>query len=258
MSLMSSRQDIIPRALRRIVAALVAVTTIAAVAPAQGRSPEAILARYNKAVDPGNRIPTLQGFRSVGQMEMPGMGVATMTTLQRRPDKMLMTINFPGVGEIKQGFDGTTAWSSDPMSGPRILSEAETKQMRDGANFEAMARSPSLFVSMEPAGEVDVNGDAADCIKLTWKTERVTTECYSRASGLLVETRITAATPQGEIESVTRMFDYREVAGVKMPHRLEQQLMGSTQIITMTEVEAGPIDAKLFELPAEIKALKKP
>ena len=31
-----------------------------------------------------------------------------------------------------------------------------------------------------------------------------------------------------------------------------------TQKILITEVEAGPVDAKLFELPPEIKALKKP
>ena len=227
--------------------------------PAQTRTPEEILRRYTAAIDPENRIASLEGVRTVGQMEMPAMGVsATITGVQRRPNQMIMTISIAGIGEMKQGFDGTTAWASDPMSGPRILSDAETKQMQDGANFEAMGRDPSLFTKIEAAAETVVDGEAADCVQLTWKSARVTSECYARTNGLMIESRSKQASPQGEIETVTRMYDYKPVGGVLMAHRLQNEMMGATQIITLTEVAVGPVDAKLFELPPEIKALKKP
>lgn len=246
------------RVARVFVAAILTTLATTVAAAAQAASPEAILTRYARTIDPDHRLASLQGLRMVSEMEFPGMGTATMTTLQGRPDKMLITTMLPGLGEIKQGFDGTTAWSNDPMSGPRILSDAEATQLRDGANFDAIGRALDLFSTMEPAGEVTVGGEVADCLKLTWKTKRVTTECYSRSSGLLVETRVTGVTAQGEVEAVSHPSDYREVGGVKLPHRIEQNIAGTSMVITIKEAQAGPVDADLLELPAEIKALKKP
>jgi hypothetical protein len=239
------------------ITALLAGT--AAAAAAQGASPLQILSRYNKAIDPAGKLSTLEGVRTVGTMEMPAAGVsAQLEAAQRRPNQMIMTITLAGLGQIRQGFDGTTAWSSDPMGGPRILTEAETAQIKDGADFRSMGRDTALFASIESAGETQLDGEATDCVKLTWKTQRVTTECYSRTSGLLLESRSKNASPQGEIETVTRMYDYKPVAGVMMSHKMVNQMMGATQTITWTTIEAGPLDAKLFELPQEIKALKAP
>lgn len=246
---------------RRALGALSFVTLFGATAGAQAkdRSPEEILSRYSKTVDPDGRIATIEGFRTVSTMEIPQAGMsATISGAQRRPNQIVMIITVPGLGEMKQGFDGTTAWASDPMSGPRIMTDAESKQIQDGADFRSMGRSTELFAKVESAGEAQVEGEAADCLTLTWKSERVTTECFSRTSGLMVESRAKSVTPQGEVETVSRMYDYKLVGGVLMPHRIENQMMGMTQKILITEMEAGPMDAKLFELPPEIKALKKP
>lgn len=244
---------------RRALRALSFVALLAGAAGAQSRSPEEILSRYSKTVDPDGKIATIEGLRTVSTMEIPQAGMnATISGVQRRPNQIVMIITVPGLGEMKQGFDGTTAWASDPMSGPRLMTDAEAKQIQDGADFRFMGRSPDHFAKIEAAGEAQVDGEAADCVKLTWKSERVTTECFSRASGLMIEMRTKAVTPQGEVETVSRMYDYKAVGGVLMPHRIENQMMGMTQKILITEVEAGPVDAKLFELPPEIKALKKP
>lgn len=245
--------------LRHALRAIPLLAFATAIVGAQVRTPEEILTRYTKAVDPDGKVKTLEGFRAVAKMEMPAANMSvTMTTVQRRPDHIMVSMSMPGVGEIKQGFDGTTAWANDPMGGPRLLSEAEAKQLKDGADFRFLARDPALFAKLEPAGETQVNGEATDCVKLTWRSERVTTECYSRASGLLLETRSKNATPQGEIETVTRMHDYKPVGGVLMAHRMVNDMMGMQQTITFTEAEVGPMPASHFELPAEIKALKKP
>lgn len=247
------------RLMRRALRAIPLLALATAVAGAQSRTPEEILTRYTKAVDPEGKVNTFEGFRAVAKMEMPAANMSmTMTTVQRKPDHIMVSMTMPGVGEIKQGYDGTTAWSNDPMGGPRLLTDAETKQLKDGADFRFLARDPSLFTKLEAAGETQVNGEATDCVKLTWKSERMTTECYSRSSGLLLETRSKNVTPQGEIETVTRMHDYKAVGGVLMAHRMVNDMMGMQQIITFTEAEVGPMPASHFELPAEIKALKKP
>lgn len=245
----------ITHALRRAVAM---TALVAASAGAQARTPEAILERYTKLVDPTGLLARLEGYQSSATMEMPAAGMnATIHSAQRRPNQMVVTIDIAGMGQMKQGFDGTTAWMINPMMGPRILPAEESKELQDGADFRAMGRSPDLFKAVEAADEVTVDGDVADCVRITWKSDRVTTECFSRASGLMTQSRATQSSPQGELEVVVRYHDYRTVAGLTIPHRIEQSLMGMQQTIKLTEVKPGPVDAKLFELPAEIQALKK-
>lgn len=243
---------------RRRSLPILALTLLAAAAPAlRAQAPTEILARYTRTIDPQGKIPALAGMRSVVTMEMPAQGMrAEITAAQSRPNLMTMTIDIPGLGQMRQGYDGTVAWSSDPMQGPRILAGAEASAMSDVANLSAMARLPEMFTAMEPAGEVDVDGTKASCIKLTWKSGRVTTECFSQATGLLVESRAKQMTQMGEIESVSRLSDYRDVAGIMVPHKTVQTAMGMQQIITTQSVAFGPVDAKLFELPPEVRALR--
>jgi hypothetical protein len=237
---------------------LLAAMLLAMGAPAlSAQTPEEILTRYNKTIDPQGRIPAVQGMRSTITMEIPAAGMsANITAVQARPNQMTMTIDIPGLGQMRQGYDGTTAWSSDPMQGPRLLTGGEASAIVDGADMNAMARTPSMFTAIEAAGEADVEGDKATCLKLTWKSGRITTECFSNASGLLVESRAKQQSQMGEIEAVSRMSDYRTVEGIMVPHKLSQSAMGMQQLMTTTSVAFGPQDPKLFELPPEIKALR--
>jgi zinc protease len=234
-------------------ALLLSLTASALVA----QSPAEVLARYNKAIDPTGKIPSIQGMKSTISMDIPAAGMsATINAVQSRPNRMAMTIEIPGLGQMKQGYDGSTAWGSDPMQGPRIITGAEAASLVDGANFEAMARDPKLFSKVEAAGAGEVNGEKTTCLKLTWKSERVTTECFSTTSGLLLESRTKQQSQMGEIEAVSRMSDYRNIDGIMVPHKMTQSAMGMEQVMTTTSVSFGPQDAKLFELPPEIKALK--
>lgn len=244
-----------PRALRTPFLATLLLALVGA--PLAAQTPAEILNRYRQAIDPQGKIATIEGMKSTISMEVPAAGMsATISAWQRRPNLMVMTVDLPGVGQMRQGYDGTTAWSSDPMNGPRIVSGDEAAALIDGADFNSMARALDQFTAIEPAGEGEVDGEKTVCLKLTWKSSRETTECFSTTSGLLVETRAKSVTQMGEIEAVSRVSDYRDVGGIMIPHRITQSAMGMQQIMTTTSIEFGPQPAALFELPAEIKALK--
>lgn len=245
--------------LRRFVGpAFAALATLAVMAPSLvAQTPEAILTRFNQAVDPQNRIPSIEGIRTTVTMEMPSMGMnMTINSSARRPNQIIVDSEIPGLGAMRQGYDGSTAWAMDPMQGPRILSGMEAAALIEGSPFNSMTRSPELFSAMEPAGTFDVAGDAATCVKFTWKSGRETTDCFSDASGLLTRTIAKQVSPNGEIEMEMLLKDYRAVSGLMIPHRIESAMMGMQMIITTTAVEFGAQTATLFELPPEIKALK--
>lgn len=245
--------------LRRVVRpAFAALAAMAVMAPSlAAQTPEAVLERYNKAVDPQGRIPSIEGIKTTVTMEMPAMGMSmTINSAARRPNQIIVDSEVPGVGSMRQGYDGTTAWAINPMQGPRILSGMEASALIEGSIFNSMTRSANLFSAMEAAGTADVAGDAATCVKFTWKSGRETTDCFSNATGLLTRTTTRQVSQDGEMEIELLFKDYRNVDGLMYPHRIESAPMGMPIVMTTTSVEFGAQAANLFELPPEIKALK--
>lgn len=244
---------------RRLVkSALTALIAVAAAAPAlAAQDPAAILARYNKAVDPNGALASIQGMKSTVTMEAPAMGMSmTINAVAARPNLLVVVTEIPGLGTIRQGHDGTTAWSTDPMQGPRVLGGLEAAALVEGSSLNSIIRSADQFSAMEPAGTYDAAGDMTTCVKFTWKSGRETTDCFSNATGLLLRTLTKQMSQAGEVEVEMFMRDYKTVSGLVMPHRIESNVMGMQMTMTTTSVEFGPQDSKLFELPAEIKALK--
>jgi zinc protease len=218
-----------------------------------------IVANHTKAVDPQGVAAKLPGIKTTANFEIPAMGMsASLIAIQRAPNQSAITVGLPGIGEMRQGFDGTTAWASDPMQGSRLMAGTEAAAMSDGADFRAMSRPADLFTALELAGEGEVDGQKCIKVKHTWKSGRTTTDCFSTSTWLILETVATQTGPQGEMETVTRFSDYRNVGGVMMPHKTKMSMMGMEQLMTITSVEIGEQPAAAIEPPAEVKALKKP
>jgi hypothetical protein len=169
-----------------------------------------------------------------------------------------MTIGLPGLGEMRSGYDGATAWSSDPMQGPRLLSGIEAATAAEGADFRSMTRNPEIFTSSEPAGEGEVAGEKCVKLKHTWKSGRVSVDCYSTKTWLIIETTATQVSAQGEMTSTTQFSDFRSVGGFMLSHKMTVSAMGMQQVVTTTSIEFGEQPAASVEPPAEVKALKKP
>jgi hypothetical protein len=240
---------------RTIVRSLLALALV--VAPVAAQDVDAIFARYNAATDPENKVASIPGMKATATFEVAAAGMrASMTIHQQRPNQSLVVVTIEGLGEMRQGHDGKTTWSSDPMGGPRILTGVEAASIADGADFAMMRRERSLFAAVEGAGEAEFDGEKCLRVKLTYKSGRVTTECFSTTTGLIIETAGKQATPQGEIDTSTRSYDYRPVGGVLMPHRIVASMMGMQQVITISDVTIGAQDPAVFELPPAIKALR--
>lgn len=223
------------------------------------QTPSEILAKHAKAVDPEGKIGSIQGMKMTANFEVPAAGMSgSVIAIQRRPNQMAMTIGLPGLGEMRSGYDGTTAWSSDPMQGPRILSGVEAGTAAENADFRSTVRSEELFTASELAGEGEVAGEKCVKVKHTWKSGRISTDCYSTTSWLIIESTSTQASPQGEMTAVTTYSDFKNVGGLMMAHKMTVAAMGMQQIITTTSIELGEQPASAVEPPAEVKALKKP
>ncbi len=62
----------------------------------------------------------------------------------------------------------------------------------------------------------------------------------------------------GKVEIETRVSDYREVEGLKMPFKITQKMQGITQELSIKSVEINTtVDEAKFAIPEEVKALMK-
>jgi hypothetical protein len=236
---------------------LAVAAAVVSAAPLAAQTPVEILERFNRTIDAESKLASYEGMKWTASVEIAAVGMQlTMTTYAQRPDLVLVQTDMPGMGVSKQGFDGTTAWSSDPMQGPRILTGMEAAAVAEASGMRSNLRTPDQYTSLTDAGEVDVDGDKAKCVTIAYKSGRIATECFSVATGLLVEARSTQQSPQGEIPVTTRPSDYRPVGGVLVAHRAVQSAMGMQIVVTINTTEFGPQDRALFELPPEVKALR--
>ena len=240
----------------------VVLTTLAAAsAGAQTASlpPAAtLLAKYASAIGAPAMLRAPQ-ITTRGGLVMSAAGInATFEMLQLAPNKMQMVTTIPGVGAIQVGYDGTTAWSVDPMQGPRVLSGKEFDEIREEADPRAAARVPELFSALQTVADTTMGGEQCYLVKLTWKSGRETFDCYSAKSGLMVGSKNVQQTAMGAIPVTSLYTDYKKFGDFMMATKTVQSMMGQQQVMTVTTVEVGTGAGVAINAPSEIKALAKP
>ena len=214
-----------------------------------------VLAKFREAMGSKAWLAA-KGATSTGTFEMPAAGLkASFELVQSAPNKMRLNVDIPGMGAIENGFDGTTGWATDPMQGPRILSGRELDQLRDESDFRAGARDAALLAEARTVADTTINGERCYLVKLTWKSGRVTHDCYGVATGLTVATRTEQQTSMGTMTVMSYISDWKTFGDVKIPTRLVQRIMGQEQIMTISDVKFGK-PANDVVMPDAIKALK--
>ncbi len=193
---------------------------------------------------------------TTGTFSMTSMGTTgDLEVIHAQPNRTLMRVTLPGLGEIRTGFDGQVGWSMNAMEGPRLMSGAELTQIRDEADFGSNVRDSSLFATMETVEKTEMGGVPCYKVRLAWKSGRETFDCYAVDSGLLVGSVVKTQTAMGAVDAVILFSDYRDFDGVKMPVTSTQQAFGQTMVMKVNRVTYEPVEASVFDLPAEIRAL---
>ena len=176
----------------------------------------------------------------------------TADSVSKAPDKVYIKQTFPGIGEFKQGYNGTTGWADDPISGLRTLSGVELNQFKSQAVFNAPLRWREIYSKAEMTGIKDVDGKPAYAVLLTEKLSKKTrTEYYDTKTGLQVKSESVQEGPQGTVPVETYYSDYRTVDGVKVPYKVRGVLSGAELLSVVTEYKNNvPVDDSLFVKPS--------
>ncbi len=242
--------------LLRAAAAIVLVPAMATVGHAQALpAAKDLIAKWAKETN-AEAWKSHKSSRMKAAFDLPAMGMsATMEVVSVYPSVTASKIDLPGMGEMRQGFDGTTAWAVNPMQGPSVMSGAPLDAAKEDSDPSNYSRISPAILSSETMEKTTLGGQECYKVKHTWKSGKISYDCFAIGDGMIVWSQAKTVSPMGEVETTSTFAAYKDYGGVKRATTTNIDQMGQQIVITVQGFEWDNVDPKEIELPAEIKSL---
>lgn len=238
------------------VALLIGLLTAGGSAQSQSAalpSVDQILDKYVTALGGRAAMEKITSRVSKGTVEIAEAGLSgTITISEKAPGKSLAAFELPGMGMVREGTDGTIAWSEDPQTGLRDKAGAELADALRGSTFNAELKMKSLYKTMAVTGTERVGTRNAYAVLATPAEGAVNRLYFDTETGLLVRQASTRDTPQGPIDVDVFLEDVRDVEGIKQPFTVRQVTSMFSLVVHLTEIKYNvALDDAIFKRPGE-------
>jgi hypothetical protein len=239
----------------RLAAAVLCAAIIPALAQDLPKG-DVLMDKYIEVTGGKDAYQKIKSYVMNGTFEMAAQGLSAKMTIWRADGKSLAQIDIPNMGLIEEGYDGSVAWAKNPMQGSRIKEGAEKEMASFSSHINPELMWRDLFTDVTTSGSEDIKGTACYRVDMTTKGGMKMQRWFDQKTGLLVKTKMTMSTPQGEVPVEAFVSDYKVVEGVNTPHKIVQSVMGQEMTLAFASMQVNaPIDAAKFALPDDIKAL---
>ncbi len=179
----------------------------------------------------------------------------TLEVYAKAPNKSLTVVQIEGFGTIKEGFDGKTAWSVDPASGPQVFDGAGLEVRRIDADFYGPLSYQKNFKSIRVVDRSSFEDELCYRVEIVNKAEYTRTVYFSVETGLIHGVEFTFPTPMGDIPGTGVTGEYKDFGGIPTPIKTTITVMGADRVITVQKVEYDTVEDTVFDLPQEIRNL---
>ena len=226
---------------------------VAAPAAAMAQTVDEIVAKNFKAKG-GDKWKSTQTMRLTGRVSIQGMELP-MTIVSKRPNLMRQDMTVQGVA-IVQAYDGTTAWTINPMMGSDQASEVPgpvADSLREQADFDGpLVDYKTKGHTVELVGTEDLNGKKVHHLKLTKKDGKATHFYLDADTGVELKVVSEADLGMGPMKIETEMSNYQTVDGILVPMTIRQNTPQGPVTITVEKVEFNVnVDDKVFRMPGK-------
>jgi len=247
--------------MRTLTGILAGLLVGAAALPAQ--TADEILAKYVKTIGGMEKIDAIKTLKKTGRLTGRGGFEARVVEENKRPDLVRQEFILQGMTGIT-AWDGKTGWKIEPWQGKKDvepLGEEELKQIVEDSDFDGpLVRYRDKGNSVELVGTEPVEGTDAFKLKVTLKNGDVRFYFMDTDDFVPIKIETKRMIRGAERESEITLGDYKEVAGVYMPHSFESGAKGSSSRskTVFDRIEANaPLDDALFRAPAPPAAAAK-
>jgi predicted Zn-dependent peptidase len=172
-----------------------------------------------------------------------------LKTVQKSPNKIYIDMNFVGMFEQKQGYDGQHGWGVTPQ-GTVDLTGDQLEGMQIEAVMNFYDQYKSMGLKAEVTGIKNLKGKDYYEVTLTGSSGNSMRQYFAVDDFLKFREVKSMNTPRGPIDQVTDYYDYKDFKGYLVATRIEQNIMGQTLELKLEkfEINKGAND-KLFKKP---------
>jgi hypothetical protein len=221
--------------------------------PADGAMPtvDQIIDKYVQALGGKAAIEKINSRVTKGALDISIGASGTAEIYEKAPNKSLALIDIAGFGLVREGYNGTVAWTDNPQSGMREKSGVELADTKLDSEFYKPIKIKALYPKMELQSKQKVGEREAYVIMATPAQGSPEKWFFDTQTGLLIRTDAERESPEGKVPVETHIEDYREVDGVKLPHTIRQVLPAFSITIKVNEIKHNvPIEDAKFDKPA--------
>src|SRR5262245_46021516 len=224
--------------------------------PVSAQTAEEIIAKYVKTIGGVEKIEAIKTLRRTGKITGGGGYEAVVIHENKRPQMARQEISIQGMTGVA-AYDGKTGWKIEPWGGKKdaeALGEEELKQIQVNADFEGpLVNYQQKGNKVEFVGAEPVEGTDAFKLKVTLKNGDVRYFFMDTDYYVPIKVEYKMVVRGAEREFETSLGDYKEVAGVYLPHSIESGLKGSPNKsqTTFEKIEANvALDDSRFKQPS--------
>ena len=203
----------------------------------------------------GGKLEKLTAYRAEGRTFIGDKEVPFIMWAQR-PDRLRIESSTPS-RHLVQVYDGVhppwTSHSEVAGGAPQLMSGAEAREFIANADFDdPLVNSEAKGYSVDYAGEDEVDGRTTHKVLVMSKTDDICFLWIDAESNEIVR-RMTYRIVQEQRAVIDTYFkDFRPVAGVMFPHKVEARTNGRaiyTTLIDKMEPNPKKLPADLFARP---------
>lgn len=223
--------------------------------PVSAQTAEEIIAKYIKTIGGAEKIDAIKTLRRTGKFTGGGGFEAIVIQENKRPQMARQEFMIQGMTGVN-AYDGKTGWKIEPWQGKKDaeqLGEEELKQIQEDADFDGpLVNYQQKGNKVEFVGSEPVEGTDAFKLKVTLKNGDVSYYFMDTDYYVPIKVESKRMVRGAEREFETSLGDYKEVAGVYLPHSFESGVKGSPnkQQITFEKIEANvALDDSRFKQP---------
>ncbi len=203
-----------------------------------GVSVQNVMDAYIAAKGGKEKLSKIQSLEQTGSMAAGPMAL-DMRVLTKDNNKILMTVKMGGQVFMKQVFDGEKG-SVSQMGAAQAMGDSEILDAKQQADLLAPLHPEKYGLTQTLKGIDKLDGEDVYVVEVEDAEGSVTTELYSVASGLKLNTVRTEETPQGPVNMSTRVLEYKEFQGLMFATKMLQSAGDQTFEITYSDVVLNP------------------
>jgi zinc protease len=224
------------------VSLALALTLPAPLCLAQARdSAQLILDRYVEAIGGKANLARIQSRVTEATMALGWHINADEETVQQWPDRGVQHVKAGGwgwSGTFSSGFDGKVGWKEGPREPLHPLQGTQLQQYILNLRLDRETRLDELYPVRRLLPDRMIDGKNNHVLELstTFGTQEIWS--FDATTGLLTETDVVQdrGPKDGLVKVVTRLSDYRDVDGVRLPFRMVVQDKERTYTVQVKSV----------------------